>query len=78
MCSHSKWANEQTQKKECRDLIIISFKLTTYILLKAQNTQNSTYNKFMPNALRKGILPGNSKSLWHAVKIARNVGESKH
>ena len=26
--------------------------------------------------MRKGILPGNSKSFWHAVKIAKNVGES--
>ena len=24
----------------------------------------------------KGILPGNSKPLWHAVKIAKNCGES--
>ena len=26
--------------------------------------------------VRKGILPGNSKSLWQAVKIAKNVGET--
>ena len=24
--------------------------------------------------MRKGILPGNSKTLWHAVKIAKNQG----
>ena len=24
--------------------------------------------------VRKGILPGNSKSLWHAVKLAKNQG----
>ena len=27
--------------------------------------------------VRKGILPNNSKSLWHAVKFAKNVSESK-
>ena len=27
--------------------------------------------------VRKGILPNNSKTLWHAVKVAKNVSESK-
>ena len=27
-------------------------------------------------SVRKGILPGNSKSLWKAVKIAKNIGYS--
>ena len=26
--------------------------------------------------VHEGILPGKSKSLWHAVKIAKNIGES--
>ena len=26
---------------------------------------------------RKGIIPGNSKTLWHAVKIAKNLGTSQ-
>ena len=27
-------------------------------------------------SVRKGILPGNSKSLWKAVKIAKNMGHT--
>ena len=48
-----------------------------WILQNVQDGGNVGFLFELQLNVHRDILPGNSKSLWHAVKIAKNIGESE-